>query len=219
MVFKNVPFTEDLQRYVIDHSTPLDKVQRDLIARTAELYEDFAHLQISPEQGPFLTILTRLSGSTRAIELGTFTGFSALCIARGLPEGGELLCCDVNEEWVSLGVAAWEEANVAHKISVRIGPALDTLKSLSFVPPLDFAFIDADKVNYWNYHNLLIPQLRPGGLLVYDNVLYEGQVIDPDADGPAAAIRDFNRSLVYDKRVEVAMLAAGDGLTLAWKRI
>jgi caffeoyl-CoA O-methyltransferase len=219
MQFKTVPFTPDVQRYVLEHSTPLDEVQRSLIARSEELFSDVADLQISPEQGPVLTMLVRLLGATRAVEVGTFTGYSALCIARGLPSDGHLLCCDVSETWTKVAREAWETGAVADRIELRIAPAAETLAELPLSPAIDFAFVDADKPGYWNYHNLLMARLRPGGLIAYDNVLYEGDVMNPDARGPAGAMREFNSRIAQDTRVELALLPFADGLTLARKRL
>ncbi|MBV8950730.1 MAG: class I SAM-dependent methyltransferase, partial [Actinobacteria bacterium] len=148
---KSFFLTPEIHRYLVEHGTPPDALQQELIAETAKL-GGIAMMQISPEQGAFMTMLTRLIGATRAIEIGTFTGYSALCVARGLGSGGRLLCCDVSEEWTSIGRKYWERDGVADRIELRLGPALDTLRSLPSGRVFDMAFIDADKPNYGNYY-------------------------------------------------------------------
>jgi len=181
-------------------------------------FRDDARRQISPEQAPLLTLLVQLVDAKRAVEVGTFTGYSALAIARGLPEDGRLLCCDISIEWTSMALELWAEAGVMRKIELKIAPALDTLGQIPRDSGVDFAFVDANKAGYWGYHQALLPVMRTGGLIVYDNVLFRGEVIDPDADGPARAIRDFNRKLADDARVDSFMLPVADGMTLARKR-
>lgn len=207
-----------LYEYLVAHSTPVDEVATDLIERTQAL-GDVAVMQVSPEQGTFLTMLTRLIGARRAVEVGTFTGYSALCIARGLPGDGRLLCCDISEEWTAIGREAWATAGVADRIELRIAPALDTLRSLPPDPVVDLAFLDADKESYWSYYQELLPRLRPGGLLLVDNAFFHGRVLDRETTDPRArAIQEFNDRLVADDRVEVVMLAIADGLTFVRKR-
>jgi caffeoyl-CoA O-methyltransferase len=193
-------------------------VQRDLIAETAAL-GSVSGMQIAPEQGAFLTILARALGARRAVEVGTFTGYSALCIARGLAEGGTLLCCDVNEEWTAIARRAWQRAGVADRITLRLAPAIETLRSLPAEPSLDLAFVDADKGGYRAYAEELIPRLRPGGLLLVDNVLWAGRVLDDAESGDDTGhIRAFNDWLVTDPRVECVLLPVADGLTMAVRR-
>lgn len=151
--------------------------------RTARL-GPVARMQIGPDEGAFLTLLARLMGARRAIEIGTFTGYSALCIARGLAPGGHLLCCDVDKEWGQIAREAWAQAGVADQIRLRLGPALDTLRALAPDPVVDLAFIDADKENYVAYYEELLPRMRPGGAVLADNVLWRGHVIDPVGDAP-----------------------------------
>src|SRR6266511_914131 len=148
---KSVVVTPELHAYLLAHSTPLDDVQRDLVEKTHGRLGDVARMQIAPEQGLLLTLLARLIGARSAIELGTFTGFSALCIAKGLAPGGRLLCCDVSEEWTSIGRRYWQLAGMADRIELRLGPAIETVRSLPSEPDIDLAFIDADKPNYVNY--------------------------------------------------------------------
>jgi caffeoyl-CoA O-methyltransferase len=192
-------------------------VVRDLQDRTRAL-GDAAGMQVGDDQGQLLTMLTRLVGARTAVEVGTFTGYSSLCIARGLAEGGTLICCDLSEEWTALGVEAWHAAGVADRIDLRIAPALDTLRSLTAEPVVDLVFIDADKGGYADYWSELVPRVRPGGLLLADNVLWSGEVVDEEASGDdVEAIRAFNDLVAADDRVEVVVLTAFDGLTIARK--
>jgi caffeoyl-CoA O-methyltransferase len=209
---------ETLHSYLLAHSTPPDRVQQALIEQTAELGR-VAGMQIAPEQGALMTLLTRLIGARRAIEVGTFTGYSALAIAYGLPDDGHLLSCDVSEEWTAVARRAWSDAGVEHKIELRLAPAAETLRSLPLDPVVDLAFIDADKAGYETYYREILPRLRPGGLLLVDNVLWGGQVLDPAAtDSDTVAIRAFNDMVAADDRVEHVMLGVSDGLTICRKR-
>ncbi len=179
-------------------------------------------MQISPEQGQLMGLLVELIGARRAIEVGTFTGYSAMSVAKALPADGQLIACDVSEEWTSVGRKYWEEAGVSAKIDLRLAPAADTLRSLldeGQGSSFDFAFIDADKVNYESYYELVLELLRPGGLLLVDNVLWGGKVADPTVTDEATdAIRKLNRRVHEDDRVTMSMLPIGDGLTLVRKR-
>ena len=205
----------EIHAYLVAHGTPPDPVQLALIERTAALGA-VSGMQISPEQGAFMTLITRLMGTRAAVEVGTFTGYSALCIARGLAPGGQLLCCDVSEEWTGIARDAWADAGVAERIDLRIAPAIETLSGLSRDRAIDLAFVDADKPNYRNYAEELLPRMRPGALLMVDNVLWSGAVIDAAVDDDnTRAIRDFNDWLAADDRVETVMIPLGDGLTLA----
>ncbi|MGH9185841.1 MAG: O-methyltransferase [Acidimicrobiales bacterium] len=215
---KSAHVPPNVHQYLVAHSTPLDEVQVDLIAETAEL-GGVSQMQVAPEQGLFLTLLARMLGATSAVEVGTFTGFSSLCIARGLAPGGRLLCCDVSEEWTAVARRYWARAGVDDRIELRIGLALDTLRAMPVEPAVDLAFIDADKVSYVAYWDELIPRLRSGGVVTVDNVLWSGRVADPSAeDADTVAIRAFNRHAVADDRVELVMLPIADGLTIARKR-
>ncbi|HEX6422755.1 MAG TPA: class I SAM-dependent methyltransferase [Acidimicrobiales bacterium] len=215
---RTLPVTAELIDYAAAHGTwPEDEVLADLRAETRAL-GPLAGMQIGADQGQLLTLLTRLAGARRAVEVGTFTGYSALCIARALPEDGTLVCCDVNEEWTAIGRRAWVRAGLADRIDLRIGPAIETLRAMPD-EPLDLAFIDADKPAYLDYWRELVPRVRPGGLLVADNVLWSGRVADPSADdADTRALRAFNDAVAADERVEVAVLPAFDGLTLARRR-
>jgi len=207
-----------VHRYVLDHSSTIDDVRQRLISETARLGA-VSGMQVAPEQCVFLTILTRALGVRSAVEVGTFTGLSSLSIALGLPPGGRLVCCDVSEEWTSVARRYWAEARVEDRIDLRIGPAADTLRSLPAEPHLDLAFIDADKPGYRTYWEELVPRLRPGGMLLVDNVLWGGRVVDnSDTTQDTVAIRDFNIHAAADSRVELVMLPISDGLTLARKR-
>jgi caffeoyl-CoA O-methyltransferase len=192
-------------------------VQQALIDETRKL-GGISLMQIAPEQGAFMTLLARAIGARRAIEVGTFTGYSALCLARGLPEDGKLICCDVSEEWTAIGKPFWERAGVSGRIDLRIGPAVDTLRALPEESLFDLGFIDADKPSYPAYYEEILRRLRPGGLILVDNVLWQGRVIDEDVqDDQTAAIRRFNDLVARDTRVERVMLPVSDGLTIVRK--
>jgi caffeoyl-CoA O-methyltransferase len=215
---KSFLLSPDLADYLVRHGTPPDDVQAALIEETARLGA-VAGMQVAPEQGAFLTIFTGLIGARRAIEVGTFTGYSALCIARGLPDNGRLLCCDVSDEWTSIGRGYWERAGVADRIELRIAPALDTINALPAEATFDLAFIDADKPNYANYYEALLPRMRVNGAILVDNVLWDGNVIKPDAaDDNTLAIKRFNDTVAADARVDTVMLPVADGLTICRKR-
>jgi caffeoyl-CoA O-methyltransferase len=215
---KSFLLSAELADYVVTHGTPPDDAQEALIAETAALGA-VAGMQIAPEQGAFLTVLTRLIGARNAIEIGTFTGYSALCIARGLPADGKLVCCDVSEEWTAIGRKAWSAAGVGDRIDLRIAPALDSIAALPADTAFDLAFIDADKPNYLNYYEALLPRMRTNGAILVDNVLWDGNVLKTDAaDDNTIAIRAFNDHIAADDRVDVVMLPIADGLTLARKR-
>lgn len=210
--------TPELHAYIVDHSDPVDPVLGDLAEETARLFPDRKGMQISPEQGAFTTLLTRIHGARDVVEIGTFTGYSSICFARGLPEDGTLLALDINEEWTSVARRYWERAGVAERITLRIGPALESLRELPAEPRFDIAFIDADKEGYVDYWEELVPRIRPGGLLLADNTLSHGRVVDPDnTSASVQGIRDFNSLLVSDERVNQVLLPIGDGLTLARK--
>jgi caffeoyl-CoA O-methyltransferase len=215
---KTVSVTPAVHEYLVAHGTPPDEVQRSLIDATAALGA-VSGMQIAPEQGAFMTLLTQIVGVRFAVEVGTFTGYSALSIARGLEPGGRLLCLDVSEEWTAIGRDHWERAGVADRIELRIGPAADALRSLPADPPIDLAFIDADKPGYRTYYDEIVERLRPGGVVLLDNVLWSGDVVDPAKDDEnTRAIRAVNDHVAHDPRVDVVMLPISDGLTLARRR-
>lgn len=208
-----------ISEYLLAHSTPADDVLRELAAETRATFGGRAGMQVSADEGALLTMLVRLTGARQAVEVGTFTGYSAICIARGLAAGGRLLCCDVSEEFTALGRAYWRKAGVDDRIDLRIAPALDTLKALPVDPVLDFAFIDADKTGYPGYYEELVTRLRPGGLLVLDNVLQSGEIVNPASAHPSVlAVREVNATVVADDRVEAVMLPVRDGVTLVRRK-
>ncbi len=208
--------SDRVHAYVVAHSTAPDEVLDDLATRTATL-GDVSGMQIGSEQGAALTALTRASPGKFAVEVGTFTGYSSICIARGLAPGGRLLCCDVSEEWTDMARDAWRSAGLDDRIELVIGPAAETLAALDDTP-VDLAFIDADKGGYRTYLDLLLPKLADRGIIVVDNVLWSGSVADPDADDATdanlAAIRGFNDHVLARDDCDVAMLPVGDGISL-----
>jgi caffeoyl-CoA O-methyltransferase len=206
-----------LSDYLVAHSEPADDVLRDLAEETQRDLARQSGMQISNDEGELLTMLVRLTGARQAVEVGTFTGYSSICIARGLPSDGHLLCCDVSEEYTSVARRYWDRAGVADKIELRIAPAVETLRRLPSEPYLDFAFIDADKTGYASYVEEVLPRLRPGGLMVLDNMLWHGEVLDPETDD-GRAVADLNAALVADDRVDVVLLPVRDGVSLARKR-
>jgi predicted O-methyltransferase YrrM len=210
----------DVEQYVLNfvsHETP---VQRRLRAETAVLPR--ARMQITPDQGPLLALLVRLTGARHALEVGTFTGYSALAIAAAMPADGKLITCDVSEEWTAIARRYWEEAGLSGRIELRLGPAADTLAELlrqDGLGSFDFAFIDADKPSYDTYYEACLALVRPGGLIVLDNVLWGGTVADPtDTDEKTEVIRALNRKVRDDNRVEACLLTVADGVLLARKR-
>ncbi len=209
-----------IARYVAARAAAPDEVLRDLVDETAAATGGAAAMQIAPDQGALLGLLVRLAGARRAIEIGTFTGYSSICIARALPADGRLLCCDVSEQWTSIARHAWERAGLSDRIDLRIAPALDTLRALSEDDTFDMAFIDADKPSYWDYFDELVARrVRTGGLICVDNTLWSGRVaadepIEP-SDENTLALRDFNDRVAADNRVESYILPIADGLTLA----
>jgi caffeoyl-CoA O-methyltransferase len=214
---KSFFLTPEIHEYVVTHGTPPDAVQQSLIDETAQLPN--AIMQISPEQGAFMTLLTRAIGAREAIEVGTFTGYSALAIARGLPDDGHLLCCDVSEEWTSIGRRAWAQAGVDGKIELVLAPAVETLRALPDEEYVDLAFIDADKPSYPAYYEELLRRLRPNGVILVDNTLWGGAIVDTDVDDEQTrSLRAFNDMVAADERVESALLTIGDGLTMLRKR-
>jgi caffeoyl-CoA O-methyltransferase len=214
---KSFFLTPEIHEYVVTHGTTPDAVQQALIDETAAL--PMAMMQISPEQGTFMTMITRLIGARQAVEVGTFTGYSALSIARGLPDDGHLLCCDVSEEWTSIARRAWASAGINDKIELRLAPAAETLRALPDEEYVDLAFIDADKPAYPVYYEELLRRLRPNGLIMVDNTLWAGAIVDAANDDESTlALRAFNDMVAADDRVDSALLTLGDGLTLLRKR-
>ena len=217
-VRKFITLTSELYDYVLTHGHNAESVRRELSEETAKL-GPISMMEISPEQGTLMGILARSIGAKSAVEVGTFTGYSALCVAKALPEDGSLLCCDVNAEWTAIARRYWEKAGVAHKITLKLGPAADTLRALPETHRFDIGFIDADKTNYRVYYEEILKRLRKDGLLLIDNVLWGGAVIDQKDQTPdTKAIRELNDFVAHDDRVESAMLPVSDGLTIVRKR-
>ncbi len=215
---KILPLDRKLYDYLLAHRTPDDAVLRELREETARL-GDRARMQIAPEQGTFLRLLVAAMGARRAVEVGTFTGYSAICIARGLAPGGRLLCCDVSAEWTAVARRYWERAGVADRIDLRLAPAAETLRALPGEPVLDFGFIDADKTGYPVYYEEVLRRLRPGGLIAVDNVLWSGAVVRAQKrDADTRAIRRFNDLVAADERVDSVMTPIADGITVVRKR-
>jgi caffeoyl-CoA O-methyltransferase len=212
--------TPELAHYVRESSEPLDEVAHGLIEETAAMAERGeapATMQIAPEQGVFMRLLTTALRARRAIEIGTFTGFSALCLARGLPEDGSLLCLDVSEEWTAVARRFWSRAGLDGRIELRLGQALGTLRSLPEEPAFDLAFVDADKTGYAGYVDELHPRMTPNGVVLLDNTLRSGKVLAPASDDDQALVA-LNASLATDPRWETVLLPLADGLTMLRKR-
>jgi caffeoyl-CoA O-methyltransferase len=215
---KFIPLTPKLYEYAVAHGHNGDPVRAELAAETAKLGR-VSGMQIAAEQGTLMGILAAAIGARSAVEVGTFTGYSALCVARALPADGKLLCCDVNEEWTSVGRRYWERAGVANKITLKLAPAAETLKALPASHTFDFAFIDADKTNYATYYEEILKRMRPSGLILLDNVLWSGRIMDESVqDADTQALRKLNDFIAKDTRVEAVMLAVADGLTIVRKK-
>jgi caffeoyl-CoA O-methyltransferase len=218
MAGKWVEMTDELHAYVVASGMPPDEVQRALIDETRDL-GDRSGMLLAPEEGALLSWLTRLLGARQAVEVGTFTGYSALAVARELPPDGRLLCCDVSEEWTSIARRYWERAGVSDRIELRLGPAAETLRALPDEERFDLAFIDADKTGYPTYYEEILRRTRPGGVICVDNVLWHGRVVDSSATDPdTEAIRAFSAAAAADERVDAVLLPIGDGITLLRKR-
>ncbi|WP_239345424.1 MULTISPECIES: O-methyltransferase [unclassified Frankia] len=207
-----------IQPYIVAHSSPPDELLTELAEETRRRFSEVSHMRIGAELGTLLTILTASTGTRRAIEIGTFTGYSSICIARGLPPDGQLLCCDASEEWTSLARAYWTRSGLDDRIELRLGPAAATIAALPAEPTYGIAFVDADKTSYQAYFDLLVPRMRTGGLIVADNVLQGGNVLDEtNQQANVQAIRAFNQAVTTDDRVQAVLLAVSDGLTIARK--
>lgn len=220
MANRTLEVSQALYDYLVSATLREHETAQRLREETARMAERAC--QISPDQGQFMGLLVELLGGRKALEIGTFTGYSALCVALHLPENGKLVACDINAEWTSIAHRFWKEAGVAHKIDLRIAPALETLGlmlSNGDKGTFDFAFIDADKLNYDAYYEAALQLLRPGGLITIDNVLWAGQVADPsDQTAETIAIRALNEKIRNDSRVSCSLVPIGDGLMLARKR-
>ena len=220
MTRRTTPLTDQLYDYFIEVSVREDDIHRRLRAETAKL--ENSQMQISPEQGQFMTLLVGAMDAKMALELGTFTGYSALCIAEGLADDGQLIACDIDEEWPSFGKRYWAEAGVGHKVEFRAGLANETLSALiaeGMEGTFDFVFIDADKRNLEQYYEKSLRLVRRGGVIAVDNTLWSGKVGDPTVlDEDTKAIRGFNATVVDDKRVTLSLVPIGDGLSLFRKK-
>ncbi|MFF3648804.1 O-methyltransferase [Streptomyces sp. NPDC002181] len=214
---KTVHLTDEVYAYLVAQAEPRSGVQEELVERTRALGRE-AQMQVPHEQGVFLTLMGKMLGARRIVEVGTFTGYSTLALAAGLVPGGRVLTCDVSEEWTSIAQEAWKAAGVGDRIELVVAPALETLRALPQEPVIDLVFLDADKQGYRAYWDELVPRLRPGGVILADNVLYGGEAVDAGAEGNALAIREFNAYVRGDERMESVMLPIADGLTLARRR-
>lgn len=217
---RTIAIDERLHRYLLEHSVRESDVKRRLREATAAL--EGAGMQIAPEQGQLMALLVELTGARRIIELGTFTGYSALCMAEAMPDDGELICCDLSDEWTEIARDFWREAGVEKHIELRLAPALETLDALlaqGQAGRFDMAFVDADKTGYVDYYERCLRLLRPGGLMLFDNMLWGGRVADPEDRGEdTRAIRALNDRLLGDPRVTPSLVPIGDGLGLVRKR-
>ncbi|HJQ27063.1 MAG TPA: class I SAM-dependent methyltransferase [Blastocatellia bacterium] len=205
---------EAVEQFAHDHTKPESERFRRLRDETYREMQS-PQMQVGRIEGQFLKMLVRLVGARRVLEIGMFTGYSALMMAEGLPDDGRLITCDVNPKAEAIARRYFDESGHGHKIEIRMGPALDTIKALT--GPLDLVFIDADKTNYSNYYEAVMPLVRPGGLIVADNVLWSGRVLDPQ-DDDSRAIVEFDKRVTEDPRVESVCLTVRDGMMLAWKR-
>lgn len=221
MSTSSIGLSDQLHQYLLSISAPADPLWQRLNDET--LAAVGFNMQISREQAQFMTVLIQLTGTVKAIEIGTFTGYSALTIARALPENGQLVACDVSAEWTSIAQRYWQEAHVEEKIELKIAPALETMDNLisdGQTGTFDFAFIDADKSNYGNYYERCLTLLRPGGLVCVDNTLWGGAVANPQKnDADTVAIRELNQRMHEDDRVNSSLIPIGDGLHLGLKVI
>ena len=220
MTNRTITIDDRLYHYLLGHSLRETPLMRELREQTAG--HELARMQIAPEQGQFMALLVELTGAREILEIGTFTGYSALCMAQAMPADGRMVCCDLSEEWTAVAREYWERAGVRSRIDLRIAPALETLDALiadGETDRFDLAFIDADKTNYRHYYERCLLLLRRGGLLMFDNTLWGGAVADPDDnDADTLALRALNRLLHNDERVSLSLVPIGDGLTLARRR-
>ena len=216
---RTLNLNKELYQYVLTHGVNEPEILQVLRQTTAD--HPMARMQISPEQGQFMGLLLKLMMAKRVIEIGVFTGYSTLAMALALPRDAQIIACDINQEWVDIGIPFWQQAGIAHKINLQLQPANDTLAELILngaSQTFDFAFIDADKENYDSYYEHCLQLIRPGGLIVLDNTLWSGAVADPSRQDPeTVALRTLNDKMAGDTRVESVLLPLSDGLTLARK--
>ena len=217
---RTIALTDALYEYLLDTSLREPPVLRELREETLRMSQ--RSMQIAPEQGHFMALVARLAGARRCIEVGVFTGYSSLAVALALPDDGRIVACDVSEEWTAVARRYWRQAGVEHKIDLRLAQALETLDAMLSArerASYDLAFIDADKTGYLGYYERCLDLLRPGGVVMVDNTLWDGRVADPEAgDEDTRALRHFNECLHRDERVDLSLVPIGDGLTLARKR-
>jgi caffeoyl-CoA O-methyltransferase len=213
---KYLQLSPELYEYMVEHGARQDELLATVERETEEL-GGIAVMQVGADEGALLALLARTVGARFAVEVGTFTGYSAIAVARALPEGGRLLCCEINEDWAATARANVERSGLSDRVEIRVGPGIETLRSLSGDPPVDFAFVDADKPGYGAYYEELLRVMRPGALMVLDNVLLAGRVLDPQ-DESAQAMAALNDRIAVDDRVDCAMLGVADGVTIVRKR-
>ncbi|HYA35833.1 MAG TPA: class I SAM-dependent methyltransferase, partial [Candidatus Binataceae bacterium] len=216
---KFLALTPELYDYLLARGHNDDPILKELAEETRRVMGPWAGMQIAPEQGTFMRILAAAIGARSAVEVGTFTGYSSICVARALGADGRMLCLDVSEESTSIARRYWDRAGVASRITLKLGPAADTLRAMPVEDAFDFAFIDADKTNYRTYYEEILKRLRIGGLILFDNVLWNGSVVNPgDQNDDTKAIRALNDFIASDDRVDAVMLPVSDGLTIVRKR-
>jgi predicted O-methyltransferase YrrM len=217
---RNLQLTDTLYQYILDHSVREPAVLRELHAETAPMQH--GGMQIGADQGQFMALLAKLVGAKRCIEIGVFTGYSSIAVALALPPDGKIIACDVSEEWTAIARRYWKKAGVDSKIELRLGPAVETLDAMlakGEAGQHDYVFIDADKGNYLNYYERCLKLVRAGGLMLFDNTLWSGEVAKPENQkADTVALRSLNDALHHDERIDVALLPVGDGVTLARKR-
>lgn len=213
---KFIELTPELYEYLIAHGARQDELLAD-VERETEALGGIAKMQIGPDEGALLALLARTVDARFAVEVGTFTGYSAICVGRALPDGGRLLCCEISDDWAATAGRNIERAGLQDRVEIRVAPAIETLRSLSGDPPVDFAFVDADKPGYDGYYEELLRLMRPGALMVLDNVLLGGRVLAPEDDSSVAMVA-LNDKIAADERVDCTMLGVADGITIVRKR-
>lgn len=214
---KFTPLNDELYQYIIAQRSHVNDPVLDKLRAETETLGDLKGMQIGPDQGAFFTVLVAALGVRNALEIGTFTGYSSTCIARGLPDDGTLICLDQSEEWTNIARRYWKEAGVDSKITLRVGDAHENVKTVK--GPIDFAFIDADKTGYDHYYETILPHVRSGGVIIFDNMLRGGRVINPDTENESdTAVIALNKKLANDPRIECALLPIADGLQFCRKK-